>query len=74
MGVRRVRGALLRLARRRPLAMIVGGILMASAAWLEFGGRFSESWVGGLGLVLGATGAALFWTGVVGVRPDWIDD
>jgi hypothetical protein len=24
--------------------------------------------------VAGATGAALLWTGLVGARPDWIDD
>jgi hypothetical protein len=28
----------------------------------------------GLALVVGATGLALFWTGLTGPSPDWIED
>ena len=74
MAYRRARGALLRLVRRRPLAVAVGAVLAAPAAWLELGGRSGAWWVDGLSLVLGATGAALIWTGVVGLRPDYVDE
>ena len=73
MALRRARGALLRLVRRRPLAIAVGAALAALAAWLEASGLAGAWWVGGPGLILGATGAALIWTGVTGVRPDWVD-
>ena len=72
--VKRVRGALLRLIRRRRLAVVTGVALAAPALWLELSGRYDAWWVEGLSLVLGATGAALVWTGLVGARPDWIDD
>ena len=71
--IRRVRGALLRLVRQRVLAVLLGLILAAPALWLEFG-LDVPWWAGGLGLVLGATGIALIWTGLVGLRPDWIDN
>jgi hypothetical protein len=74
MALRRVRGALLRLIRRRALAMMVGVALMLPSAWIEFGGRFDAWWLSGLALVTGATGIAIFWTGVTGVAPDWVDD
>jgi hypothetical protein len=73
MNVRRARGAILRLVRRRPLAVTVGAALLAPAAWLEFSGRSGAWWIDGLGLIAGATGAALLWTGLMGARPDWID-
>ena len=73
MPMRRGRGFLLRLARRRALAVAVGLALAAPAAWLELGGRSDAWWVDGLSLVLGATGVALIWTGLTGARPDWID-
>jgi hypothetical protein len=73
MAVRRVRGVLLRLVRRRPLAIAVGAALAAPAAWLEFGSGSGAWWLDGLGLLLGATGAALIWTGLTGPRPDWVD-
>ena len=74
MSLRRARGALLRLVRRRLFAIIAGGMLVGPAAWLELSGRYSAWWVDGLSLVLGATGAAVLWTGITGVRPDWVDE
>ena len=72
--LKRTRGALLRLARRRWLAVLAGLALGMPALWLKLSGGYDDWWVDGLSLVLGATGAALMWTGLVGVRPDWIDD
>ena len=68
---RRTRGSLLRLVRRRPLSIVVGSILIIPAIWMYFSG--TAWWADGLSLVLGATGAALVWTGISGARPDWID-
>ena len=73
MTIRRVRGALLRLVRRRRLASAIGAALIVPAVWLELGG-YDAWWAEGLGLIAGATGAALLWTGVAGLRPDWTDD
>jgi len=73
MSLRRVRGGLLRLIRRRPLAAAVGLLLLVPAAWVEFGGRAMPAWADGVALVAGATGAALLWTGLAGVKPDWVD-
>jgi hypothetical protein len=53
--------------------MAVGAALAAPAAWLEFGSRSGAWWIDGLGLLLGATGAALMWAGLTGPRPDWVD-
>ena len=72
--MRRVRGALLRLVRRRLLASAIGAALLVPALWLEFGSYDGAWWVEGVGLVAGATGAALLWTGVAGLRPDWTDE
>jgi hypothetical protein len=74
MALRRVRGALLRLVRRRRVAMTAGALLVAPAAWIQISGRFDAWWIEGLSLVLGATGIAVFWTGLTGVPPDWIDE
>ena len=74
MTIRRVRGALLRLVRRRLLASAIGAALLVPAVWLELGSYDAPGWVEGLGLVAGATGAALLWTGVAGLRPDWTDE
>ena len=74
MPLRRTRGTILRLVRRRPLAMVVGLALALPAAWVEFSGRYSSWWVDGLALVVGATGLAIFWTGLTGASPDWIED
>jgi hypothetical protein len=65
---------LLRLVRRRALAIVVGLALVAPAAWIEFAGRVDAWWAQGLALVIGATGLAVLWTGLTGTRPDWIDD
>ena len=74
MPLRRFRGIVLRLVRRRPLAIVVGLALAAPAACVEFSGRYSSWWVDGLALVVGATGIAILWTGLTGASPDWIED
>jgi len=71
--LRRFRGALLRFVRRRGLALVCGAALTAAASWMEFSGRFDAWWIDGLALVLGATGLAVLWTGVVGLKPDYVD-
>jgi len=71
--VRRARGILLRLVRRRALAMAIGVALAAPAAWLELASRDDAWWIDGLALVLGATGIALIWTAATGLKPDWIE-
>jgi len=53
--------------------MGVGAALAGPSAWLQFGGHLSNGWTEGLALVMLATGVALLWTGLTGVRPDWID-
>jgi hypothetical protein len=73
MALRRVRGTILRLVRRRPLAILVGLALALPAGWIEFSGRDSTWWVDGLALVVGATGLAILWTGLTGASPDWVD-
>jgi hypothetical protein len=70
----RIRGFVLRLVRRRPLAIALGCALAAPAAWVEFSGRYGAWWLDGLALVVGATGLAILWTGLTGAAPDWIDD
>ena len=74
MAVRRARGVLLRIVRRRRLVIAVGVTLVAPAAWLEWSGGSSTWWIDGFGLIGLATGTALIWTGVTGGRPDWIDE
>ena len=70
---RRARGALLRLVRRRVVAVVVGVAVAGPAAWLELSGRYDAWWIDGVSLILVATGLALIWTGVFGSTPDWID-
>ena len=74
MAIRRVRGIVLRLVRRRGAAIAVGLALAAPSAWVEFSGRFDSPWQQGLALIVGATGLAILWTGLTGASPDWIDD
>jgi hypothetical protein len=71
--LRRLRGLLLRFVRRRGLAIAVGLALVAPAAWVEFSGRFDAWWIEGLALIVGATGLAIFWTGLTGAAPDWVE-
>ena len=71
--VRRVRGALLRLVRRRALCAAMGLLLAAPAAWVQFGAVPVPWWAEGLSLISGATGVALLWTGIAGLEPDWVD-
>jgi len=73
MFLRRTRGFVLRLVRRRVLAIVVGGTLVVPAAYVEFSGRYGAWWQDGLALVVGATGLAILWTGLTGVSPDWVD-
>jgi hypothetical protein len=73
MKLRRARGAVLRIAKRRPFAIGVGAALVLPAVWIEWTGAYGAWWVDGLCLVVGATGAALLWIGIAGPGPDWID-
>jgi hypothetical protein len=73
MALRRARGALLRLARQRPVAIAAGLLLAVPAAWVELFGRYDAWWIDGLALVFGATGIALMWTGITGASPDWVE-
>jgi len=70
--IRRLRGALLRLAFNRPAAFAVGVACVGGAGWLATIDAPWESWMSdGLGLVAGATGAALILVALGGRRPDW---
>jgi hypothetical protein len=71
--MRRTRGALLRLVRKRGLSMTLGVALVVPAAWVEFVASNAPWWLQGLSLVVGATGLALFWTGLTGPSPDWVE-
>ena len=74
MFLRRARGMLLRLVRRRTLAILIGLALAVPSGWVEFSGRYGVWWMEGLALVVGATGLAIFWTGLTGASPDWVED
>lgn len=65
---------MLRFVRRRRLAMAVGLALAFPAAWVEFSGGYDAWWMEGLALVFLASGLAVFWTGLTGASPDWVDD
>ena len=72
--IRRMRGVLLRVALSRAPALIVGLLLLAPATVIAVADYGWESWLtDGLGLVGGATGAALVVTALAGRRPDWIN-
>ena len=71
--MRRTRGLLLRLVRRRGLSTVLGAVLIAPAAWVEFGANDAPWWLQGASLIVGATGLALFWTGLTGPSPDWVE-
>ena len=53
--------------------MVLGLAMIVPSAYIQFGSRFDAWWLEGLSLVAGATGIALFWTGLTGVSPDWMD-
>ena len=74
MALRRIRGILLRLTRRRAAAIAVGAAFAAPAVWFKVGTHLDAWWIDGLSLILLATGLALIWTGVTGPSPDWVDD
>lgn len=71
--MRRARGAMLRLVRKRAWSMTCGALLVAPAAWVEFLMADAPWWLEGLSLIVGATGVALFWTGLTGASPDWVE-
>jgi hypothetical protein len=69
--MRRVRGSLLRVVRRRVASIVIGLLLAVPAAWTQFRGSSDRWWVEGLSLVGVAAGIALIWTGLFGLKPDW---
>ena len=71
--LRRGRGFLLRFVRRRLLAAVAGLALVLPAVWMELGYAGDAWWISGAALVLGATGAALLWSGIAGLSPDYLD-
>lgn len=71
--LRRVRGTLLRVVRNRVLAVGVGAGMVLPAVWLRLDLRYASWWTEGVSLVLGATGLAVLYTGLFGVKPDWTD-
>jgi hypothetical protein len=56
------------------LSIVLGLALAVPAAWMQVTGTALPWWARGLGLIFGATGLALVWTGLTGVRPDWIEN
>jgi hypothetical protein len=74
MYLKRLRGSLLRFALKRPAAIAVGVLLTAPSMFLLIQELPWETPVtDGMGLVLGATGAAFLLAGLGGRRPDWIE-
>lgn len=74
MRLKRLRGALLRFALRRPAAITIGLVFAIPAAWLLANDLPWETpATDGLGLILGATGVAFLLVGIGGRRPDWIE-
>jgi hypothetical protein len=71
--MRRSRGAMLRLVRKRGLAITLGLAMIVPASWVEFVAADATWWVEGLALIVGATGIAVFWTGLTGGSPDWVE-
>ncbi len=71
--MRRVRGGVLRLVRHRIRSMAIGLLLALPSLWVQVSGRGNAWWLESLSLIVGATGLALFWTGLTGTSPDWIE-
>ena len=71
--MRRVRGTVLRLVRHRARAMAFGLLLAVPSIWVQASSRWDAWWLESLSLIVGATGLALFWTGLTGAAPDWIE-
>lgn len=53
--------------------MTLGVALVVPAAWVEFAAANAPWWLQGASLIAGATGLALFWTGLTGPSPDWVE-
>ena len=53
--------------------MAVGLLLVALATWLRYCAVSDQWWVEGVALVVIASGVALFWTGLTGTAPDWVE-
>jgi hypothetical protein len=51
--------------------MVLGLVMIVPSAYIQFGNGVDAWWLQGLSLIAGATGIALFWTGLTGVSPDW---
>ena len=72
--IKRVRGWLLRLVLNRTAAIGLGLSLLTPAVWLLIQDLpWETSITDGLGLIFGATGAALLFAGIGGRRPDWLE-
>ena len=65
---------MIRLALNRTLSIVLGLLLLAPAIFLWTGDyRWETPFTDGLGLILGATGAALVVAGLTGRRGDWVE-
>jgi hypothetical protein len=71
--ISRTRGAILRLARRRRAAFVLGMTLTVPAAFVQLSERYDAWWMEGLSVIAGATGIALMWSGIVGPKRDWVE-
>jgi hypothetical protein len=70
--LKRLRGGVLRLALNRAFAIALGLSLMTPAVWLMIADLPWETpTTDGVGLIIGATGAAFVFAGIGGRRPDW---
>lgn len=71
--ISRVRGAVLRLVRHRARSVAIGLLLALPSLWVQVSPPWDAWWLESLSLIVGATGLALFWTGLTGAAPDWVD-
>jgi hypothetical protein len=71
---RRLRGRLLRLVLNRTVSIGLGVLLVGPSLWmLGRDYRWETPVTDGVGLIVGATGAALLLAGIGGRRSDWVD-